>query len=118
MEGIDRSRSTCRLVTVTNELQNRITQKQSMYPPGFPRKVRELYILIYLVHFSLYFYHSMVSSNILKTKHRGQKSVFPSDNRHRRPSLALNIKPTRFIGHGSSALNFSNQDAVRVKSFK
>jgi len=39
MEGIDRSRSTSRLVTFTNELQNRITQKQSMYPLGFPKKV-------------------------------------------------------------------------------
>ncbi|WJX80677.1 Aquaporin NIP2-1 [Trifolium repens] len=51
MEGIDRSRSTCRLVTVTNELQNRITQKQSMYPPGFPRKVFAEVIGTYLLVF-------------------------------------------------------------------
>ncbi|CAJ2668981.1 unnamed protein product [Trifolium pratense] len=51
MEGMDRTRSTCRLVTVTNELQNRITQKQSMYPPGFPRKVFAEVIGTYLLVF-------------------------------------------------------------------
>ncbi|KEH21619.1 major intrinsic protein (MIP) family transporter [Medicago truncatula] len=51
MEEIDRSRSTSRLVTFTNELQNRITQKQSMYPLGFSKKVFAEVIGTYLLVF-------------------------------------------------------------------
>lgn len=56
MEGIERRSSTYNSFTLTNEMQNHTTQKQSMYPPGFPRKVILLIsfkriLLISYVHF-------------------------------------------------------------------
>ncbi|CAL5191209.1 unnamed protein product [Lathyrus oleraceus] len=51
MEVFDRRSSSCNLFNVTSELQNHITQKQSMYPPGFPRKVFAEVIGTYLLVF-------------------------------------------------------------------
>ncbi|XP_058739265.1 aquaporin NIP2-1-like [Vicia villosa] len=51
MEGIERTSSTYNSFTLTNEMQNHTTQKQSMYPPGFPRKVFAEVIGTYLLVF-------------------------------------------------------------------
>ena len=67
MDGIDRSRSTCRLVTVTNELQNRITQKKSMYPLGLPKKVI-LSINLFGSFLFLLLWPSTLSSNLMFQK--------------------------------------------------